>query len=81
MFPWNRDQQVISNFSSLTAWHFNIQNHFLYILIHIGCAEDDEEAICHRMVLVCGTSNCHMAMSKTKLFIPGVWGPFWSGMF
>ncbi|KAH6835386.1 FGGY family of carbohydrate kinase [Perilla frutescens var. hirtella] len=42
--------------------------------------EDDEEAICHRMVLVCGTSNCHMAISKTKLFIPGVWGPFWSAM-
>lgn len=45
-----------------------------------GSTEDDEEAICHRMVLVCGTSNCHMAMSKTKLFIPGVWGPFWSAM-
>ncbi|KAI3444136.1 hypothetical protein Pfo_000801 [Paulownia fortunei] len=42
--------------------------------------EVDEEAICHRMVLVCGTSTCHMAISKTKLFIPGVWGPFWSAM-
>lgn len=50
-------------------------------LIDVECAEDDEESICHRMVLVCGTSNCHMAISKTKLFIPGVWGPFWSGMF
>ncbi|PNT66010.1 FGGY carbohydrate kinase domain-containing protein isoform X4 [Brachypodium distachyon] len=40
----------------------------------------DEEAICHRMVLVCGTSTCHMAVSKNKLFIPGVWGPFWSVM-
>jgi ribulose kinase len=39
----------------------------------------DEEAICHRMVLVCGTSTCHMAVSKKKLFIPGVWGPFLSG--
>lgn len=42
--------------------------------------EIDEETICHRMVLVCGTSTCHMAISKTKLFIPGVWGPFWSAM-
>ncbi|KAG8372408.1 hypothetical protein BUALT_Bualt12G0063100 [Buddleja alternifolia] len=42
--------------------------------------EADEEAICHRMVLVCGTSTCHMAISKTKLFIPGIWGPFWSAM-
>lgn len=32
------------------------------------------------MVLVCGTSTCHMAVSRSKLFIPGVWGPFWSGM-
>jgi FGGY-family pentulose kinase len=40
----------------------------------------DEEAICHRMVLVCGTSTCHMAVSKNKLFVPGVWGPFWSAM-
>ncbi|GER52633.1 FGGY family of carbohydrate kinase, partial [Striga asiatica] len=42
--------------------------------------ENDGEEICHRMVLVCGTSTCHMAISKTKLFIPGVWGPFWSAM-
>ncbi|KAK6159118.1 hypothetical protein DH2020_006432 [Rehmannia glutinosa] len=42
--------------------------------------EVDDEAICHRMVLVCGTSTCHMAISKTKFFIPGVWGPFWSAM-
>ncbi|KAJ3679222.1 hypothetical protein LUZ60_017233 [Juncus effusus] len=40
----------------------------------------DEDEICNRMVLVCGTSTCHMAVSKTKLFIPGVWGPFWSAM-
>ncbi|CAA2938316.1 FGGY carbohydrate kinase domain-containing [Olea europaea subsp. europaea] len=40
----------------------------------------DEEAICHRMVLVCGTSTCHLAISQSKLFIPGVWGPFWSAM-
>ncbi|KAL2338611.1 hypothetical protein Fmac_013057 [Flemingia macrophylla] len=42
--------------------------------------ENDEEAICNHMVLVCGTSTCHMAVSRNKLFIPGVWGPFWSAM-
>ncbi|XP_021276646.1 FGGY carbohydrate kinase domain-containing protein isoform X2 [Herrania umbratica] len=42
--------------------------------------ENDNEAISHRMVLVCGTSTCHMAVSRDKLFIPGVWGPFWSAM-
>ncbi|XP_030954461.1 FGGY carbohydrate kinase domain-containing protein-like isoform X2 [Quercus lobata] len=41
--------------------------------------ECDMEAICHHMVLVCGTSTCHMAISRSKLFIPGVRGPFWSG--
>lgn len=40
----------------------------------------DMEAICHRLVLVCGTSTCHMAISRSKLLIPGVWGPFWSAM-
>ncbi|XP_010265464.1 PREDICTED: FGGY carbohydrate kinase domain-containing protein-like isoform X1 [Nelumbo nucifera] len=42
--------------------------------------EDDKEVICHRMVLVCGTSTCHMAVSRSKVFIPGVWGPYWSAM-
>lgn len=42
--------------------------------------ENDNEAICHRMALICGTSTCHMAVSRNKLFIPGVWGPFWSAM-
>lgn len=40
----------------------------------------DNGAIGNRMVLVCGTSTCHMAVSESKLFIPGVWGPFWSGI-
>ncbi|KAL2928936.1 FGGY carbohydrate kinase domain-containing protein [Bienertia sinuspersici] len=46
----------------------------------VGCEADENEAICRRMVLVCGTSTCHMAVSQSKLFIPGVWGPFWSAM-
>ncbi|XP_042482083.1 FGGY carbohydrate kinase domain-containing protein-like [Macadamia integrifolia] len=41
---------------------------------------DDKNTICHRMVLVCGTSTCHMAVSQRKIFIPGIWGPFWSAM-
>ncbi|XP_010525740.1 PREDICTED: FGGY carbohydrate kinase domain-containing protein [Tarenaya hassleriana] len=42
--------------------------------------ESNPDALCSRMVLVCGTSTCHMAVSREKLFIPGVWGPFWSAM-
>lgn len=45
-----------------------------------GSETEDVEAICRRMVLVCGTSTCHMAVSRSKLFIPGVWGPYWSAM-
>ncbi|CAK9325758.1 unnamed protein product [Citrullus colocynthis] len=45
-----------------------------------GSKEFDKEMILHRMALVCGTSTCHMAVSRDKLFIPGVWGPFWSAM-
>eukprot|EP00257_Ricinus_communis_P022192 XP_015581850.1 FGGY carbohydrate kinase domain-containing protein-like isoform X1 [Ricinus communis] len=40
----------------------------------------DNETICHRMALVCGTSTCHMVVSQSKLFISGVWEPFWSAV-
>jgi len=30
--------------------------------------------------LICGTSSCHMAVSKDALFVPGVWGPYWNAM-
>lgn len=33
-----------------------------------------------RIALVCGTSSCHMAVSRTPRFIPGVWGPYASAM-
>ncbi|CAN1329688.1 FGGY carbohydrate kinase domain-containing protein [Linum perenne] len=42
--------------------------------------ESDKEAVSCRMALVCGTSTCHMAVARNKLFIPGVWGPYWSAM-
>ncbi|KAJ7537403.1 hypothetical protein O6H91_11G004900 [Diphasiastrum complanatum] len=49
--------------------------------LHVTCEKlDADVALCHRMVLVCGTSTCHMAVSQKRLFIPGVWGPYWSAM-
>lgn len=30
--------------------------------------------------LICGTSTCHMAVSRQAKFVPGVWGPYWSAM-
>lgn len=30
--------------------------------------------------MICGTSTCHMAVSQKPLFVPGVWGPYYSAM-
>lgn len=36
--------------------------------------------ISQRLALICGTSSCHMAVSESPQFVPGVWGPYYSGM-
>ncbi|MBK1877649.1 FGGY-family carbohydrate kinase [Pelagicoccus mobilis] len=47
----------------------------------IGLAEGDEEVqLEKRLALIGGTSSCHMAVSKEKRPIPGVWGPYFSSM-
>ncbi len=33
-----------------------------------------------RVALIGGTSSCHMAVSTTPRFVPGVWGPYFSAM-
>jgi FGGY-family pentulose kinase len=40
----------------------------------------DAEALEHRLALISGTSSCHMACSRTALYPPGVWGPYFSAM-
>jgi FGGY-family pentulose kinase len=32
------------------------------------------------LALIGGTSSCHMAVSKEPVFVPGVWGPYFSAM-
>ena len=39
-----------------------------------------EEDKIGRLGLVSGTSTCHMLLSKNPVFVPGVWGPFWSAV-
>lgn len=33
-----------------------------------------------RLGLICGTSSCAMGVSKDPIFVPGVWGPYFSAM-
>lgn len=56
----------------------------------VGAALDDEGdnerhgsaamSMSSRMALVCGTSTCHLASSGHAIFVPGVWGAFYSVM-
>ncbi|XP_049858040.1 FGGY carbohydrate kinase domain-containing protein isoform X1 [Schistocerca gregaria] len=47
----------------------------------IGCSADGVSQDFHtRLGLICGTSTCHMAVSKLPYFVPGVWGPYFSAM-
>jgi FGGY-family pentulose kinase len=34
-----------------------------------------------RIALIAGTSTCHMAVSREKRAVPGVWGPYFGAMF
>jgi FGGY-family pentulose kinase len=50
----------------------------------LGVSLDDgalsAEALEQRLALIGGTSTCHMAVSREPLFIPGIWGPYYSAM-
>ena len=39
----------------------------------------DGGGLSERLVMVCGTSTCHLAVNERRLHVPGVWGPYWSG--
>ncbi|KAI0240066.1 FGGY carbohydrate kinase domain-containing protein [Lamellibrachia satsuma] len=45
---------------------------------------DDSELSCvpvaSRLALICGTSTCHLAVSNEPVFVPGIWGPYYSAM-
>lgn len=50
-------------------------------LLGVGIeGEPTAEALERRLALIGGTSSCHMAVSRQPLFIPGVWGPYYSAM-
>ncbi len=39
-----------------------------------------DAGLTRRLALICGTSSCHMAVAPEPLFVPGVWGPYFSAM-
>ena len=46
----------------------------------LGGVSPDSAALRRRVALVGGTSSCHMAVSLKPVFVPGVWGPYFSAM-
>lgn len=38
------------------------------------------QPVTSRLAVICGTSSCHMGISKDAVFVPGVWGPYFSAM-
>ncbi|PRY22168.1 FGGY-family pentulose kinase [Aliiruegeria haliotis] len=43
----------------------------------LGC-QPDVAALSERMAVIAGTSTCHIALSSDPVFVPGVWGPYYS---
>ncbi|KAI4462229.1 ribulokinase [Holotrichia oblita] len=47
----------------------------------IGCSiEGISNDFNTKLSLICGTSTCHMAVSKEPIFTEGIWGPYFSAM-
>ncbi|CAB0036765.1 unnamed protein product [Trichogramma brassicae] len=47
----------------------------------LGCSANDISSdFTTRLGLICGTSTCHMAVSKEEIFVNGVWGPYYDAM-
>ncbi|XP_054837947.1 FGGY carbohydrate kinase domain-containing protein isoform X2 [Eublepharis macularius] len=40
----------------------------------------ENQPITSRIAVICGTSSCHMGISESPVFVPGVWGPYYSAM-
>ena len=47
---------------------------------HAGGVGSLIETAVDSLVIVAGTSACHMLNSETPVFIPGVWGPYYNAM-
>ena len=42
----------------------------------LGTSGLAESGIEHRLALIAGTSNCHIALTRERIEVPGIWGPY-----
>ena len=45
----------------------------------IGAA-GHEATVDRRLAVIAGTSTCHLAVSRDRIDVPGVWGPYWGAL-
>ncbi|XP_026807335.1 FGGY carbohydrate kinase domain-containing protein [Rhopalosiphum maidis] len=46
----------------------------------IGVGSKNSTDFRHRLVMIGGTSTCHMLLSDEEVFVDGVWGPYYGAM-
>lgn len=42
----------------------------------LGTSGLEDEALERRLALIAGTSNCHIALTRPRTEVPGIWGPY-----
>uniref|UniRef100_A0A4W2DZ77 FGGY carbohydrate kinase domain-containing protein n=1 Tax=Bos indicus x Bos taurus TaxID=30522 RepID=A0A4W2DZ77_BOBOX len=62
---------VTDNYSKIGVIGADVKGHGL------AC---EGQPVTSRLAVICGTSSCHMGISKNPIFVPGVWGPYFSAM-
>nr|KAF6378085.1 FGGY carbohydrate kinase domain containing [Myotis myotis] len=62
---------VSDNYSKIGVIGTDVRGHGL------AC---EGQPVTSRLAVICGTSSCHMGISKDPIFVPGVWGPYFSAM-
>ena len=83
-FPGDSDQISIQSATELGLSRFakvgfSMIDAHSGVLGMIACHNEGEKLTeaSQRLSIICGTSNCHMALSKEPLLVPGVWGPYY----
>ncbi len=42
----------------------------------LGTRNGEEIPLEQKLVIICGTSNCHIALQKKEIMVNGIWGPY-----